>query len=155
MLLTETLVERIEQALMYGSQIPAPMYDAACDALKTLAHRATTQAPAEPRRWPFVESPGEFTNRLLAAWHYFDGDMLAAVRSVLIENPAALAAPTPVEPAKGDRVRVPDGREGTVTVVSPPTRRFHVHIHKGDGGVYHANELTVLAAPTVPPTKKD
>jgi hypothetical protein len=46
---------------------------------------------AEPvRRWPFVESPGEFTLRLWRAYTEFDGDMLAAVRFVLIENPPTL-----------------------------------------------------------------
>lgn len=59
-----------------------------------------------------------------------------------------------VEPAKGDRVRTADGYEGTVTVISPPNKRFHVHIHKGQGDVYHANELTVLAAPAVPLEQK-
>jgi hypothetical protein len=50
-------------------------------------------APEAPiKRWPFVESPGEFTERLRAALDHFEGDLLAAVRNVLIENPPTLAA---------------------------------------------------------------
>ncbi|MGH8037159.1 MAG: hypothetical protein ACREPD_05410 [Stenotrophomonas sp.] len=41
-------------------------------------------------QWPFVESPGEFADRLRIALREFD--LLGAVRNVLIENPPALAA---------------------------------------------------------------
>ena len=49
-----------------------------------------TEAPI--KRWPFVESPGEFTERLSKAIGLFYGDLLAAVRHVLIENPPVFAA---------------------------------------------------------------
>ncbi len=39
--------------------------------------------------WPFKETPGEFAERMSAAYFFFGGDMLAAVRCVLIENPPA------------------------------------------------------------------
>lgn len=48
------------------------------------------------KRWPFLESPGDFATRLEAAYFAFDSDMLAAVRNCLIENPPMLAsAPAP------------------------------------------------------------
>lgn len=60
--------------------------------------------------WPFVESPGEFTERLAAAMQEFD--LLGAVRHVLIEKPPALAARQPVgEPAGYATFR--DGRFGS------------------------------------------
>jgi hypothetical protein len=59
-------------------------------------------APAEPHRvWPFVESPGEFTERLAAAYSEF-GTLLAAVRCVLIEKPAVLARPVAAPEALTD-----------------------------------------------------
>lgn len=42
------------------------------------------------KRWPFVETPGEFTQRLSDALDHFE--LLGAVRHVLIENPPTLAA---------------------------------------------------------------
>lgn len=46
---------------------------------------------AEPvGRWPFVESPVDFADRLTKALESFDGYMLGAVRNVLIENPPQL-----------------------------------------------------------------
>ncbi|WP_329810756.1 hypothetical protein [Stenotrophomonas sp. SMYL8] len=46
------------------------------------------------RTWPFVESPGEFTERLRAAMQQFP--LIGAVRHVLIENPPTLSAqPSP------------------------------------------------------------
>lgn len=46
------------------------------------------------RAWPFVESPGEFTERLRAAMRQFP--LIGAVRHVLIENPPTLSAqPSP------------------------------------------------------------
>jgi hypothetical protein len=56
------------------------------------AEYAQSPKPAE-KRWPFIESPGEFTRRLCNARDHFGGDMLAAVRNVLIENPPVFAAP--------------------------------------------------------------
>ena len=44
----------------------------------------------EVKRWPFVETPGEFTDRLAAAMREYP-TLLAAVRFVLIEQPPTLA----------------------------------------------------------------
>lgn len=49
---------------------------------------------APSKRWPFVESPGEFTERLAAAMREFP-TLLAAVRYVLIETPPTLAPGVP------------------------------------------------------------
>jgi hypothetical protein len=58
------------------------------------------QRKIEPkvRVWPFVESPGELAARLHRALDDFDGDMIAAVRCVFIEEPALLAQSTPPQP---------------------------------------------------------
>lgn len=45
------------------------------------------------KEWPFVESPGEFAQRIRDALSYFDHDMVAAVRHVLIENPPEYVYP--------------------------------------------------------------
>lgn len=42
-------------------------------------------------RWPFVESPGEFAERLEKALVTFDGYVLGAVRNTLIENPPVIS----------------------------------------------------------------
>lgn len=42
-------------------------------------------------KWPFLETPAFFADRLAAAHAEFRGDMLAAVRAVLIEDPPQLA----------------------------------------------------------------
>ncbi len=54
--------------------------------------RASPAACEGQKRWPFVESPGEFADRLTTALRLFDGYVLGAVRNVLIENPPQLAA---------------------------------------------------------------
>lgn len=51
----------------------------------------TTPTEREAQPWPFVETPGDFTLRLKKAIDYFGlGNLLGAVRHVLIENPATL-----------------------------------------------------------------
>jgi cytochrome c1 len=50
---------------------------------------APPSAPVGVKRWPFVESPGAFTERLAAAMQELP--LIGAVRHVLIENPPALA----------------------------------------------------------------
>jgi hypothetical protein len=50
------------------------------------------QEPVATKRWPFVETPGEFTDRLRWAFHEF-GALLPAVRYVLIETPPTLTSP--------------------------------------------------------------
>lgn len=61
------------------------------------AARTSAPAPsaqAEPKRWPFVETPQSLTDRLEVALDYFGRDnLLGAVRNVFIEQGAALAAP--------------------------------------------------------------
>ena len=58
---------------------------------------AIAQAEAvQPKQWPFVESPGDFTSRLSKALDEFDG-LLAAVRHVLIESPPTLAVQPPAQ----------------------------------------------------------
>lgn len=42
------------------------------------------------KRWPFVESPGDFTKRLAEASDG-PGGLLAGVRTVLIEDPPVLS----------------------------------------------------------------
>lgn len=42
------------------------------------------------KRWPFVESPGEFTERLRLTMQITD-NLLAAVRTVLIERPPTVS----------------------------------------------------------------
>ena len=57
-----------------------------------------TWPPAKTaKRWPFLESPGEFTARLETAIRSFGG-LLPAVRNVLIEHPPTLVA-APAAPA--------------------------------------------------------
>jgi hypothetical protein len=50
-----------------------------------------TPTPLEYKRWPFVETPQEFTSRLSIALAKFAGDLSAAVCYVLIEKPPELA----------------------------------------------------------------
>lgn len=54
------------------------------------ALESSQPAAVQGGRWPFVESPGEFTARLEAAMREFP--LIGAVRHVLIENPPTLAA---------------------------------------------------------------
>lgn len=61
-----------------------------------LACGQKTETPQ--RRWPFAETPGEFTERLREAMQG-SGDLLAAVRHVLIERPALVVPHTPLAAA--------------------------------------------------------
>lgn len=78
--------------------------------------------PNRTKRWPFLESPGEFANRLFDAYAKnplpVRDAMLAAVRSVLIENPPALAnwALSVIESSKGEITFLDDlGNEWTIS----------------------------------------
>lgn len=62
--------------------------------------------------WPFVESPGEFTERLREAMQHFP--LIGAVRHVLIENPPTLTTPPAASISAGEG-------EDAVAVA----RRFH------------------------------
>jgi len=68
------------------------------DREKVMRYAALTKEAIEPappkvraRPWPYVETPGEFAGRLQVALNDFNGDMVAAVRHVLIEKPPAVA----------------------------------------------------------------
>lgn len=72
------------------------------------AYATLARTPAQPpvaavpeKRWPFVESPGEFACRLAEACGEFRS-LLPAVRHVLIEHPPTLATPTPAPAAQGE-----------------------------------------------------
>lgn len=75
--------------------------------LRDVIARVVDQRPApasetekrKVKRWPFVESPGEFADRLTKALGDFDGYVLGAVRNVLIENPPELCAQAPASEA--------------------------------------------------------
>jgi hypothetical protein len=69
--------------------------EAAQRAVDARFQSASTQPVARP--WPFVETPGEFTERLRAAMIEF-GALLPAVRCVLIEQPPTLVLPHPGSP---------------------------------------------------------
>lgn len=66
---------------------PCPVHMTAVEA-GGCAPPVVVDGPAA-KRWPFVESPGEFTARLARAMQEFP--LLGAVRHVLIENPPALS----------------------------------------------------------------
>lgn len=60
-----------------------------------LANSTSSAAPAEAvKRWPFVETPVQFADRLAEAMTWAPS-LLSALRHVLIENPAAIAPSTP------------------------------------------------------------
>ncbi|HDS1228123.1 TPA: hypothetical protein QEF71_002287 [Stenotrophomonas maltophilia] len=69
--------------------------------------------------WPFVESPADFSERMVQALRKFD--MLGAVRHVLIENPPALAARQPV----GDHLA--QDRKMVSQPVGVPAAWMHTH----------------------------
>lgn len=59
------------------------------------------------KHWPFVETPGEFTERLQTAI-YRSIDLLAAVRTVLIEEPPMISEKYIVLRRASDPGRHPD-----------------------------------------------
>lgn len=69
----------------------AEMVEQRLDALNS----TSSAAPAEAvKRWPFVETPVQFADRLAEAMTWAPS-LLSALRHVLIENPAAIAPSTP------------------------------------------------------------
>jgi len=108
-----------------------------------LAHLAKRIAPASTdaqieRRWPFVESPGEFTRRLCNARDLFGGDMLAAVRNVLIENPPVRATPSPEGSAVGNGadLEAPLGRWTAEQAAQIEVLAEELKLPEGDSGVH-------------------
>ncbi|CAL62442.1 Hypothetical protein HEAR2311 [Herminiimonas arsenicoxydans] len=72
---------RVEPILREGMGL-VPMYIA-----------APIVATVPSKSWPFIESPGEFATRMSNALIAFNGNVLAACRNVLIEEPPTFAAP--------------------------------------------------------------
>jgi hypothetical protein len=74
-------LDEMKLLLEHGAPIPADVHTKAGEGMQV-------------KRWPFVESPGEFTDRLAVAMRELP-TLLAAVRYVLIETPPTLAAGVP------------------------------------------------------------
>ncbi len=86
----EKIADHLESALRAKGQEETPPLNEPFGNSEQLAEPVSTAYTLpEARRWPFVESPGEFTERLARAMQEFP--LLGAVRHVLIENPPALA----------------------------------------------------------------
>jgi hypothetical protein len=80
---------------------------------RSFATRLTTLravSGGREKRWPFVESPGEFTERLHRAMQEFP--LIGAVRHVLIENPPVLTTPAAPALSEGmlDRIKAAEQR---------------------------------------------
>lgn len=58
----------------------------------------TVESAGPDKRWPFVETPGEFAYRFGKAYTLFNGDIVACVRHTLIENPPIIIAPIAAQP---------------------------------------------------------
>lgn len=111
------------------------------------------------KQWPFVESPGEFTERLRVAMDHFDasGGLLAAVRNVLIENPPTLRVePTPPATVRAGTVAHFEGNGPSVTGViwvdqPKPEPGTAVYFHPAppipQNGASEAYALLATAAP--------
>lgn len=54
-------------------------------------------ATAKETPWPYVETPGEFAQRLARAMEEFPGNLLAAVRQAMIENPPVRVSTAPLD----------------------------------------------------------
>ena len=123
---TMVLADSYALALRRG---PAAQVAAARNAL--LGHLSTSPALAvfdeSAKRWPFVESPVAFAQRLEAAMHEYGG-VLPAVRHCLIEQPPKLLQATPVEQLAEDAIGAcwsalaAMGRQGANSDVDHPLR---------------------------------
>lgn len=101
------------------------------------------------KRWPFVESPGEFADRLTHALSMFGGYVLGAVRNVLIENPPQICADylsrVPPAPA-GDELTVADYEE-VLADHRRLVRELDVALN-GDGAAKQASLVDIVAQVT-------
>lgn len=81
-----------------------------------VAHSDAQVAQVPVKQWPFVESPGNFASRMSLAIDNCNGDVLAACRTVLIEQPPTLS----VHAMKtiGESGWYEDGTPGKLTVES-------------------------------------
>jgi hypothetical protein len=123
---TMVLADSYALALRRG---PAAQVAAARNALHM--HLGTSPAlqvlDASANRWPFVESPGAFAQRLESAMHEFGG-VLPAVRRCLIEQPPKMLQATPIEELIEDAIGacwsalVAMGRQGANSDVRHPLR---------------------------------
>lgn len=106
----ETVIAEITHAADAGGANEARCLQWVSDltALRAKGREGGAGAQAGLKRWPFVESPGEFTERLAAAMQEFP--LLGAVRHVLIENPPTLSQ----QPAARMRSDIAGYREATV-----------------------------------------
>ena len=87
----QEILQLLRDAANAAKQLHAAMDAISFELSQEYASKIAAPVAQEPvRRWPFVESPGAFTERLRMAHAEF-GDLLAAVRCVLIENPPTLA----------------------------------------------------------------
>ena len=111
------------------------------------ARRAERQGEAV-KRWPFVESPGEFTERLREAMQHFP--LIGAVRHVLIENPPEIDT-HPAAP-----VGVPDGmvlvpkKASNAMLDAGMARRCEVENPGGYCSVDQIYKAMLAAAPSAP-----
>jgi hypothetical protein len=74
----------------HGSYADRDIIGDALAVFRTAIEEAEKQEPV--KRWPFVETPEQFSNRLFEAIREF-GSILPAVRNVLIENPPLYTTP--------------------------------------------------------------
>jgi hypothetical protein len=95
----DELVRYLESTIKDGTVNEQIVARTALRLLRAAAQPRTAEPGQPVRRWPFVETPGYFAGRLAAAHAEFHGDMLAAVRCVLIESPPTLAAEPAPAPA--------------------------------------------------------
>ena len=123
---TMVLADAYALALRCG---PAAQVAAARNALHM--HLGTSPAlqvlDESNKRWPFVESPAAFAQRLEAAQQQFGG-VLPAVRHCLIEQPPKMLQATPIEELVEDAIGAcwsaltAMGRQGANSDVRHPLR---------------------------------
>lgn len=88
-----------------------------CPRCKWDEMQSAESAQVSEKRWPFVETPGEFTERLEEAMHHFP--LLGAVRNVLIENPPVIAAWAIEAAIDGGKVQACVAQSGAADAAKP------------------------------------
>lgn len=123
----ETGVTREQCIEWLEANVDASNHGRRCAAILALlrASPSPTSTPGREdvvieKRWPFVESPGEFADRLEAALQLFGGYVLGAVRNVLIENPPQLEASRLRSPVGGEAASN-DAREHCIEILETAT----------------------------------